>query len=156
MSVKSSPKKTREKKNKGNQSPHWATQPWRCTALCWANAGATKPVFNSPNRPGLWRGWAWGSPMLTHALNIQNRGRYWGAGCPGLSRCSWLHGTGPEVAQRCHSLARRGAFCSLLQRKENANTTCQHMQCCWLSASKTKDACLLSCICSSRSFSIKQ
>lgn len=145
-------KKRRKKENKS--SLRHAVMGVRCSM--WGYSGATKMVFNNPNRPGLRRGWDWGSPMLTHAHSVQNRGRHCCVGCPGLGRCSGLHEAGPGIAQRCHSVARRGASGPFLQRKQKANTTCQHMQRCWLSVSKTKDACLLSCMRSSHSFSIKQ
>lgn len=99
---------------------------------------ATKMVFNSPNRSGLGRGWGRSTPTLTHPHSVQNRGRHCRVGCPGLGRCSGLHEAGPEVTQRCHNVAQRGAFGSFLQQKEKANTTCQHRQYCWLSVSKTK------------------
>lgn len=59
--------------------------------------GATKMVFNSPNRPGLGRSSGWGIPTLTHPHSVQNRGRHCCVGCPGLRRCSVLHGAGAGV-----------------------------------------------------------
>lgn len=93
MSVKSSPKKTKEKKKKGKLKSSLSHAVMGVHCSVWGYSGATKMVFNSPNRPGLRRGWDWGSPMLTHAHSVQTRGRHCCVGCPGLGRCSGLHGS---------------------------------------------------------------
>lgn len=119
-------------------------------------ARATKMVFNSPNRSGLGRGWGQTTPTLNTSPQCPKQRKTlpcgltstwevlrvaWGwprghsemSQC-GTERCLWF--LPPAKGESKHHMPAHAillAFC-----KQN------------------KDACLLSCICSSRSFSIKQ
>lgn len=140
------------KRNKLKLKSSWGNTNIEVNCSVWGCAVSAKLVFNSPNKPRLGAVPHKRPTAASKGGLIVLGGR--AGGLPSLCRCFALHGSRPEVAKGCRSVTHRVAR-YFLQQKEKVKHHMPTHAFRWLSVSKIKNACLLSCICNSSSFSIK-